>query len=201
MLFRSTATGQVTDPRATYRAKLLRVETRTAVEVALVDVCVCTLSHVGAKALWQPATLRALFCTFAEPHAVGLSSIAGQLRPTSREHRGGVAVRLAGDSPAELTVLAPIAPGVLEPIGVLAVDDLPIGERRRMTLPAGTIALDGEREIEFGPGEEVTVTLTDAGPLVVDIPRVLAEAARRHLLTTTAPPVPHTETPVYTVPR
>jgi len=196
-----TATGQVTDPRATYRAKLLRVETRTAVEVALVDVCVCTLSHVGAKALWQPATLRALFCTFAEPHAVGLSSIAGQLRPTSREHRGGVAVRLAGDSPAELTVLAPIAPGVLEPIGVLAVDDLPIGERHRMTLPAGTIALDGEREIEFGPGEEVSVTLTDAGPLVVDIPRVLAEAARRHLLTTTAPPVPHTETPVYTVPR
>ncbi len=191
------ATGRVTHAQATYRAKLLRVETRGVAEVALVDVCVCTLSHVGARALWQPATLRALFCTFAEPHAVGLSSIAGQLRPTSRAHRGGVAVRLAGDSPAELTVLAPIAPGVVEPIGVLGVDDLAIGERRGVDLPAGTIALDGEREIEFGPGDEVSVTLTDAGPRVVDIPRVLAEAARRRLLTSTTarpgpPPDPRT---------
>ena len=176
------AIGRVEDPRATYRAKLLRVETRAVTEVALVDVCVSTLSHVGAKALWQPATLRALYCTFAEPHAVGLSSIAGQLRPTSREHPGGVVLRLAGDSPAERSVLAPIAPGVLEPIGVLAADDMAIGESRLVDVPAGTIALDGEREIEFGRGDRVSVTLTDAGPRVIDIPRVLAEAARRDLL-------------------
>jgi predicted polyphosphate/ATP-dependent NAD kinase len=178
------ATGRIDDPRATYRAKLLRVDYRGRTELALVDVCVCTTVHVGARALWQPATLRTLLCTFAEPHAIGLSSIAGQLRPTPREYPGGVLVRLAGDGPAERTVLAPIAPGVLAPVGVLGVDDLAIGETRVVDLPAGTIALDGEREIEFGPADRVRVTLTDAGPRVVDIPRVLAEAARRQLLTT-----------------
>ncbi len=171
------ATGRVEAARATYRTKLLRVDVRATTEVALVDVCVSTLGHVGTKALWQVATLHTLFCTFAEPHAIGLSSIAGQLRPTSRQHPGGIAVRLAGD-----LVLAPIAPGVVEPVGVLAVEDLAIGESRKVDLPAGTIALDGEREIEFGHGEPVRVSLTDAGPRVIDIPQVLAEAARRNLL-------------------
>jgi predicted polyphosphate/ATP-dependent NAD kinase len=178
------ATGRIDDRGASYRAKLLRVDAPAGTEVALVDVCVCTLGHVAAKALWQPATLRALFCTFAEPHAIGLSSIAGQLRPTARDHPGGVAVRLASAARAERTVLAPVAPGRLEPVGVLAVEDLAIGESRLVDLPAGTIALDGEREIEFGPGDQVRVTLTDAGPRVLDIPRVLAEAASRRLLTT-----------------
>ena len=36
----------------------------------------------------------------------------------------------------------------------------------------GTIALDGEREIRFDPGDEITVRITRKGPL-----RVLLDAA------------------------
>ena len=63
------ATGRVPADEATRRAKVLHVVAGAATEVALVDVCVSTVTHVGSKALWQPATLREVYCAFAEPHA------------------------------------------------------------------------------------------------------------------------------------
>jgi hypothetical protein len=50
---------------------------------------------------------------------------------------------------------------------------------------AGTVAVDGEREIEFGPADPVTVALTADGPRVVDIARTLRLAADDGLLTRT----------------
>jgi predicted polyphosphate/ATP-dependent NAD kinase len=176
------ATGRVAAAAVTDRAKLLRVTCGTRTEVAVVDVCVGTTVHTGAKAVWQVAALRELYCAFAEPHAIGLSSIAGQLRPVPRYHPGGVAVWL-GDGAR--TVLAPVAPGMLAPVGVRDVADLAIGECRRSGVPAGTVAVDGEREIEFGPADPVTVALTAAGPRVIDIARTLRLAADDGLLTRT----------------
>jgi predicted polyphosphate/ATP-dependent NAD kinase len=169
--------GEVTD-----RAKVLEVASGARRELALVDVCVSTVAHVGARALWHVDSLRELYCAFAEPHAIGLSSVAALLRPTPRRHPGGVAVRLAGDGPARRWVTAPIAPGVLARVGIIDAEPLAIGERRLSAVAAGTVAVDGEREIEFGPDQPVSVTLSDAGPLVVDIPSVMRAAAERDLL-------------------
>ena len=130
------ATGRVDADDATHRAKVLHVECRAEPrEIALVDVCVSTVTHVGSKALWQPATLRELYCAFAEPHAIGLSSIAGLLHPAARTDPHGVAVPLADPATAAATVLAPIAPGVVAPIGVrdaapLRAGDAAPGRRR-----------------------------------------------------------------------
>jgi hypothetical protein len=49
-------------------------------------------------------------------------------------------------------------------------------------LARGTVAVDGEREIEFGPATPVTVTLAPDGPRVLDVRTVLAAAAQRRLL-------------------
>jgi len=178
------ATGAVDAGVATRRAKVLHVQCGHREELALVDVCVSTVGYVGARALWQTAALRELYCAFAEPHAIGLSSIAAQLRPTARDSLRGVAVRLAGDDPAPRSVLAPIAPGTLAHVGVLDVSDMAFHERWVSQVPAGTVAVDGEREIEFGRHEQVSVTLSDRGPLVVDVPAVLRAAAERRLLAT-----------------
>ena len=51
-----------------------------------------------------------------------------------------------------------------------------------MELARGTVAVDGEREIEFGPATPVTVTLARDGPRVLDVRTVLAAAAERRLL-------------------
>ena len=41
-------------------------------------------------------------------------------------------------------------------------------------LDRGTVALDGEREVEFGPHDAVTITLAQDGPRLIDVPAVLA---------------------------
>ncbi len=150
--------------------------------MALVDVCVSTVTHVGSRALWQPGTLRELYCAFAEPHAIGLSSIAGLLHPSARTDPHGVVVRMTDPAAAARTVFAPIAPGVVAAIGVREVGPLVAGERHPVAVQRGTIAVDGEREIEFGPATTVTVTLTPHGPRVLDVRAVLAAAAERGLL-------------------
>jgi predicted polyphosphate/ATP-dependent NAD kinase len=176
------ATGVVGAGEATRRAKVLEVVSGDRLELALVDVCVSTEAHIGARALWHVGSLRDLYCAFAEPHAIGLSSVAAMLHPTPRDHPGGVAVRLAGDGPASRWVTAPIAPGVLARVGILDAGPMAVGERRRSSVATGTVAVDGERELEFGPDRPVTVTLSAAGPLVVDIRNVMRAAAERGLL-------------------
>jgi predicted polyphosphate/ATP-dependent NAD kinase len=176
------ATGRVPAEQASYRAKVLRVRAGDAREIALVDVCVSTVTHIGSRALWQPDTLREVYCAFAEPHAIGLSSIAGLLHPAGRTDPHGVAVRLAAPEVARHTVLAPIAPGVILPIGIRDAGPLRPGETRTVAVERGTVAVDGEREIEFGPRTPVTVTLAADGPRVLDVRNVLAAAAGRRLL-------------------
>lgn len=176
------ATGRVRADEATRRAKVLHVAAGAATEIALVDVCVSTVAHIGSKALWQPATLREVYCAFAEPHAIGLSSIAGLLHPSARTDPQGVLVRLAAPGATDRTVFAPIAPGVVAPIGVRELQVLPAGLPHAVALDHGTVAVDGEREIEFGPGTPVTVTLAHDGPVVLDVRAVLAAAARQRLL-------------------
>ena len=179
------ATGAVTD--GVWRAKVLRVTAGRRTEPALVDACVSVVPHVGARALWQVEPLRELYCAFAEPHAVGLSGIAAQLLPTARTDPHGVAVRLG---PGGCTVLAPIAPGVLAEVAVAEVSALPVGETRASRVAAGTVAVDGERELEFGPGTPVRVTLSADGPRVVDVHAVLRDAAERRLLVRSPVPIP-----------
>lgn len=179
------ATGRVDREHACYRAKTLRVRCGERLETALVDVCVSTVADVGARALWEIGPLRELYCAFAEPHAVGLSSIAGLLAPVGRTDPAGVRVGLLDHPDATHRVLAPIAPGVLASVGVHEIAQLAAGKPVTSAVARGTVAVDGEREIEFGPADPVRVTLGLDGPTVVDVRAVLAEAARRGLLAAT----------------
>ncbi|MGR6964294.1 ATP-NAD kinase family protein [Geodermatophilus sp. URMC 61] len=180
------ATGRVDEDEVTRRAKVLRIEAGPTRDIALVDAGVSTVPHIGSRALWQVETLVEVYCAFAEPHAIGLSSIAGLLRPAGRCHRDGVVVRLGSGR----TVLAPVAPGVIVPVAVREAVPLRVGERHVVGLSRGTVAVDGEREIEFGPTTPVIVTLAQDGPRVVDVRQVLAAAARQHLLVARPAPEP-----------
>jgi predicted polyphosphate/ATP-dependent NAD kinase len=174
------ATGAVPAGRATSRAKLLEARVGNRVETALVDVAVSTERHVGARAVWDPATVTQLFCAFAEPDAVGLSSVLGQLSPVTRGDPRGVTARLAADAPRR--VLAPIGPGLVAAVGVREIQPMRPGAVYRVDAQAGVIAVDGERELTFGPGEQPTVRLRADGPRCLDVPAVLAESARLGLL-------------------
>ena len=179
------ATGAVLADGACTRAKLLEVRTGDRTETALVDVAVSTERHVAARAVWDPATVTQLFCAFAEPDAIGLSSILGQLSPVDRHEPHGVTARLAPHAARQ--VLAPIAPGLVVPVGVRAIEQMDPGSDHRIDARAGVIAVDGERELTFEPGEHPTVRLRTDGPWCVDVPAVLAASARLGLLSHTRP--------------
>jgi predicted polyphosphate/ATP-dependent NAD kinase len=182
------ATGQVDADEATCANKALRVSVNGTRDLALVDICVSTDLWTGSKALWGADGLSQLFVAFAEADAVGLSSVAGLMRPVSRRDRAGVRLELAPPDEAAVTVTAPIAPGLIVPVGVAAVYDMLPGERQTVGLPRGVIALDGEREIEFTDGDRVAVWIDADGPRTIDIDRVMACAAQRGLLTVTHNP-------------
>ncbi|RLV51418.1 ATP-NAD kinase, partial [Aeromicrobium phragmitis] len=112
---------------------------------------------------------------------IGLSSIAGLLCPSPRSDAHGVVLHLAPSDRAPHVVHAPIAPGLVVPVGVESWQEMTPGTTIGVT-EGGVIAVDGEREVELRAGDEATVTLRATGPRAVDVPRVMAEAARLQLL-------------------
>lgn len=80
-----------------------------------------------------------------------------------------------------MTVVAPIAPGLLAPVGVASVKEIHRGEVVTITGSSGTIALDGEREIEFGAQDRLKIWLDVKGPVVVDISKAMERAAKNRV--------------------
>jgi predicted polyphosphate/ATP-dependent NAD kinase len=151
-------------------------------EIALVDVAIVTERYVGARALWRAETFRELLVAFADPEVIGLSAIAGLLEPISRREPGGLHVLLAPAEEAPLVLNAPIAPGYLRDIGILGWRRLAAGTHLKPAIAAGSIALDGERELSFSEGDRVAIRLEEAAFTTIDVGACMHYAARHGLM-------------------
>jgi predicted polyphosphate/ATP-dependent NAD kinase len=151
-------------------------------EIALVDVAVVTERYVGARALWRTETFRELFVTFADPEVIGMSAIAGLLRPVSRLVPHGLHVRLGNGAEASLRLDTPIAPGYVRGIGVRGYRRMPPGRTYVPEIAAGSIALDGERELSFSERDALTVTLQPDAFRTVNVSACMQYAARHKLM-------------------
>lgn len=170
--------GAVPPAVALRRNKLLRACYGERSELALVDVCVARQPFLGARAVWQPADLSRLFVTFGEPRGIGLSAIAGWALPVGRGDPWGAQLVFGPGA----QILAPIAPGLLETVPIASAERLLPDVPVTILTEAGTVALDGERELELDPGASLSVTLDLSGPLTIDIDATLGYAARHGLL-------------------
>jgi predicted polyphosphate/ATP-dependent NAD kinase len=172
----SVATGAVSREDSCRRSKRIEIYVNGELrDDALVDAAVSNQMFVGARAVWDTSTLHAMLLTRAEPASIGLSSIGSKLAPISIDEECGLYIRLAGD-PGEnaTTVRAPIAPGVVSDVVIRDWRKITPGEKIEISLHPGTIALDGEREVELLPGQKVYATLNTDGPWVVDVAKVMA---------------------------
>lgn len=174
------ATGQLPSHEAVQRYKSLTVTHQENRELALVDVAVTTQDNVGAGAVWDPDCLRELFLCFAEPHAIGLSAIGGHAHPVSREQPNGLRLRFGAQD--LVRVSAPIAPGLVAEVSLAEIDVMELEETHEICEEAGVVAIDGERMIRFTADDPVKVTFGLAGPLVLDVERVMDLAAHGGLL-------------------
>lgn len=175
-------TQQVDADLVTNRATMLEVVTKARREIALVDVSVSM-----SRQDWESGVLSELYCTYALPDAIGLSSIPGQLCPSPKSTVDGVAVSLGPVEETPYVVQAPIAPGLVRPMGVRGWSVLEPGVRVDLAASGGIIALDGARLLKLKPGESAFVELKTDGPWCVDVRAVMAEAARLGLLLDTVP--------------
>ncbi len=146
-------------------------------DLALVDVAVTSERFVGARALWRVDALREVFVTVADPSAVGLSSLAGLLSPLAGGGGKGLHVRMASDSgESRVVVQVALAPGLVTKVAVADFETLEPGVPVRLGAGDGSVALDGEREIECHGDDRITVRLAD-GPLRIDVDAVMERAA------------------------
>ena len=152
-------------------------------DMALVDVAISRERYVATRAIWDLNTVHEVFLTRAEPAGIGLSSVGGRLHPLSMADVGGLRYKLArnnstdGEQPAA-TVVAPVAPGIVEPAAIaeweLLHEGVPVALEPRFC----TVALDGERSLTLTPDDAVEIVLARDGPPVVQVQRTLLRAAQ-----------------------
>jgi predicted polyphosphate/ATP-dependent NAD kinase len=165
------ATGAVDRRHVVKQAKVVQVVADGILEFALVDAAVCLDRFVGARAIWDPSRILAIVLARTEPWAVGLSSIGGQLSPVGVDEPAGLYVEI-GSGPS---VRAVIAPGLVLEVPIRSYRRLALEETVELPV-AGTIALDGEREL-YSTGR-ARAWVAARGPAVVDIRAALANGGR-----------------------
>jgi len=165
------------DERTVQRAPRLEVRVNgVVVESALVDVVVSSLLFVGARAIWDLATVREVVLSRVAPATIGLSALGGALLNATVEASERVGMHIVlGDGGRE--VLAALAPGLIKWVGVRETRTVQVDDIVQFRPGTGTLALDGEREIELTMSSVVEVRLCADGPFVVNVPAALEEAA------------------------
>ena len=159
-------------------------------EIALVDVAIVRERFVGSRAVWKADGFRELFVAFGEPGNIGLSAIAGLIAPVTRTSPFGRRIIFEDPEVAPFRVAAPIAPGLIEDIGIARVETLDFDTPTSLTVGSGSIALDGEREITFSERDRIDVTLRAAAFRTIDIPACMSFAASNGLFVETIRQVP-----------
>jgi len=151
-------------------------------DIAIVDVAVVTERFVGAKAIWKPENFRELFVTFSDPEVIGMSAIAGLLESVTRLDRHGLMVKLAPPHEAKTRLNVPFAPGIIGAIGINGVERMSVDTPYKLDFPAGTIALDGERELAFDQSDDVTIMLVNDAFRTVNVSGIMRYASQHGLM-------------------
>jgi len=178
------ATGRLSGSQALVMNKMLDISINGGQrrDVALVDAVISSDRYVGARALWKTESLHAVYLTFADPEAIGLSAIGGLLQAVGRRDPHGLAVHLGSSTALHRhTLRAPIAPGMVRDVAISDWEPMTPDHPFQVALAAGIVALDGEREMPFEPGDQVQITLRNNAFPTVDVARCMQTAAREGL--------------------
>ncbi|MFZ5976009.1 MAG: ATP-NAD kinase family protein [Bacillota bacterium] len=156
--------------------KLIIRKNGADVDIGLVDAVVVDGNFVGSRAMWEIRPLMQAVVTRAKANNIGIASIAGNLMPVDTYEPRGMQVIF---DPDREDILAPIAPGLILPVGIKEYRY--IGPDEPILLPDANciIALDGEREVEVRRGDRVEIVLSTHGPHVVDIEGALSGAVEQ----------------------
>ncbi|MGD0919118.1 MAG: NAD(+)/NADH kinase [Thermodesulfobacteriota bacterium] len=163
--------------RVFQQTKRLEIERNDQmIDIALIDVVVYDDVFLASRAVWNMSKVREIVLARADPSNIGLSSIGGCLYPGSLDEKHGIHIKIGqGDQ----RVLAAIAPGLIKRIDIESHGLIKLNEAVEVNHKPSVLALDGEREVETGKKDRISIRLTNNGPYVVDIKGALKEAAQK----------------------
>jgi len=173
------ATGKVPADQAYQANKWLEISVNGDRHIALVDMAVVDDRFVGARAIWKTQSFRDLFVTFGLPGAIGMSSIVGLTDPVDRYEPKGRHIVLSPD--ADRILNAPIAPGLMEKVGIQSITTMTPDSVHAPSIPAGTLAFDGEREVTFDQDDEISVRLVANAFRTINVPACMRFSAQAGL--------------------
>lgn len=140
-------------------------------DIALIDAVISKDVFVGSKAIWDMESIEKIFVTRSHPASIGFSSVVGCKKIISSEDDFGAYINVNTNGSS---IIAPIAAGVVNPISIDEPHILVFGdEYEYITKSRGTIALDGEREIEFSDNQSFIFKISRKGPYHVDVIKAL----------------------------
>ena len=183
------ATGRLDAAQALVQNKVLEVavdgEPR---DIAIVDAVISSDRIIGTRALWKPDSLDAVYLSFADPQAIGLSAIGGLLQPVTRTEPDGLAIRLAhpGVLP-QFRLNVPLAPGMMSQVGIADWKRMPADRQFAVPRQAGAVALDGERDFTFDADQQISITLRTGAFSSINVSRCMLTAAREGLYRDSSP--------------
>ncbi len=171
------AQGLVDAPDAITQRPQLDIEVNgEIVDLALVDAVICDQQSVASRAIWDVATVRMVVVAQRLSARIGFMALAGNIPQSAEGDDSGLIIETHTGTP---TVLVPIAPGLVVPVGVRRYAPLEIGGQVEVPAGACTIALDGERERKIRQRERLVIRLNANGPRVVNPHQILAYAAQQ----------------------
>ncbi|NLC73271.1 MAG: ATP-NAD kinase [Ruminococcaceae bacterium] len=150
-------------------------------DIALIDGVLSDDLFAGAKAIWDPCSLRFIAVSRCHPATIGFSSVAGAINVVEDTDDYGFAVTLNSgiSKSSDRIVRAPIAAGVIAPVVVSNAERLDLDKPYEFEIiRPGMIALDGERELRVNPGDIVSINVSRNGPYRVNTRKALELAVQ-----------------------
>ncbi len=150
-----------------------------ASDIALIDAAIYAERFIASRAVWDASKIREVVLTRAEPGNIGLSSIGSHLLGGDYPPGHGLYLRIDPTNSNSRRVLAPIAPGLLEPIYVTEHQLLAPGDEiTTRNDEACVLAVDGERELSLPPGATLRLRINLNGPKVIDARKAIEITSR-----------------------
>ncbi len=146
-------------------------------ELALIDLVFCKNPFVGSRAIWNYEEIDRIIVTQCSMASIGFSAMVGSaIQVTAEDGFGGYAEFTEGQP----NTYAAVGAGVIRPVCIKNVRTIALDEKISFTMDyMGTLALDGEREIVFYPGDEITCVVKRNGPKKVNAKKAVELAQKK----------------------
>ena len=189
------ATGVVDPEACAPRSKLITVTSQSGTsqkeepagrwtEIALIDAVTLADDFVGNRMPADGVRMRQVLVSRAHPASIGLSSLAGLLRPCAFDDDAGVLVECG---PGGRPMRVALAPGLYRTVPVIDHRSVELGEAVQLRGPT-VLSLDGDRERTIGADDVVRAEIQRCGPRVVDVDRALELGAAAGVFETSRSP-------------